>query len=292
MVSNINEAISIVQGNYIAHINSDDIWELSKLEKQIDYINSNKEYGAVFSYSSTIDKDNKIIKKDIFFNKTKEKERLALLRDFFFGGNNLCFTTALIKKEVFVKIGLYNSSYLVLLDFDMWVRVCIGGYQIGIIEENLNNFRVADNLSSIHKEVEKMEMSLLIENYKYLSSNDIKKVFPELKNNKNPIDENLLAKFVIDKYLYLANKVAFTNKEKKEFKGIKLIKNSFLQVYILQLLKKENDFKFLKEKFNINYKDYTQIMSDEIVDIKLSNKKRDRKYFIIALLLIIIASLL
>ena len=54
----INKAISeIASGNYIAIHHSDDVWEIDKLQKQIDFLDNNPEYGAVFTWAQIIDEN-------------------------------------------------------------------------------------------------------------------------------------------------------------------------------------------------------------------------------------------
>ena len=49
-VFGVNKAIlEIATGEYIAIHHSDDVWDLSKLEKQLDFLEVNQNIGAVFS---------------------------------------------------------------------------------------------------------------------------------------------------------------------------------------------------------------------------------------------------
>ena len=45
----------LAQGEYIAIHHSDDVWELSKLQKQVDFLEANLDIGAVFSNAQAID---------------------------------------------------------------------------------------------------------------------------------------------------------------------------------------------------------------------------------------------
>lgn len=61
MVLNINEAIGLSEGEYIAHINSDDYWEENKLAKQLAFLEQNPEYGAVFTGVTIVNEENQAI---------------------------------------------------------------------------------------------------------------------------------------------------------------------------------------------------------------------------------------
>ena len=57
----MNKLISLASGEYIAVLNSDDYWELDKLEKQYDFMEKNKEYAACFTWVQYINKKGKKI---------------------------------------------------------------------------------------------------------------------------------------------------------------------------------------------------------------------------------------
>ena len=51
----LNQGLKYASGEYIARIDSDDIWEKDKLEKQITYMNEHQEVAACFTKISLID---------------------------------------------------------------------------------------------------------------------------------------------------------------------------------------------------------------------------------------------
>ena len=52
-----NEALHRAKGEYIAHIDSDDIWAEDKIEKQIKFLEENPQYGACFTHATLIDEN-------------------------------------------------------------------------------------------------------------------------------------------------------------------------------------------------------------------------------------------
>jgi len=51
----MNNCIQQAKGEYIAILNSDDLFSPDKLEKQVDFLDKNPEIGAVFGYAQIID---------------------------------------------------------------------------------------------------------------------------------------------------------------------------------------------------------------------------------------------
>ena len=141
----INNCIQKAAGEYIAVLNSDDIWEPTKLEKQVAYLDSHPEIGAVFSKVAFIDAASDLIGfEKLPHSRTFEKEnrsRYEWLKYFFFSGNCLCHPSILIRKKCHEYVGLYNKRMFNLHDLDMWVRLCFK-YEIHILDEKLVRFRI------------------------------------------------------------------------------------------------------------------------------------------------------
>ena len=67
-----------------------------------------------------------------------------MLRYFFFDGNPLPAPTAMIRREVFDKVGLFDPRLLQTQDFDLWVRVVLY-YEIHVIPEPLVAYRIRND---------------------------------------------------------------------------------------------------------------------------------------------------
>jgi glycosyltransferase involved in cell wall biosynthesis len=143
-----NKMIELASGEYIALLNSDDVWEPTKLEKQVQFLEDNKNYGAVFTQANIIKEDGDLLEDkshnygSIF--EQPNRTRFEWLNYFFNVGNALCHPSILVRREVYQAVGLYNPLMASLPDFDMWVRVCLK-YEIYVLPEKLVKFRILDN---------------------------------------------------------------------------------------------------------------------------------------------------
>ncbi len=143
----INNCINEAKGEYIAVINSDDAWFPNKLEKQVNFLDSHPDIGAVFSYAQIIDEDsNDLAENNHAYQKIfiqQNKNRFEWLKHLFWG-NCLCHPSILIRKVCYEITGLYDERYAQLPDWDFWIRLCMR-YDIHIITELLTKFRVHQN---------------------------------------------------------------------------------------------------------------------------------------------------
>lgn len=143
-----NRAIQLSTGRYVALLNSDDVWDLNKLQKQVLFLRENPKYDAVFSNAMFINEEKKELQKiDYFWADVFDKENRSSaewLRYFFFYSNCLCHPSILIKREIYERTTLYDPSLRQLPDFKMWVYL-LKFINIYIMPEKLVIFRVLAN---------------------------------------------------------------------------------------------------------------------------------------------------
>ena len=191
--SALNNSIINSKGKYIACLNSDDSWELNKLEKQVKFLDENPDIGAVFTNAKIIDENGKDFEnKNHFYYSIFDQENLnknEWLRYFFFQGNCLCHPSAMVRKNAHDKAGLYNENLANLYDFDLWIRICLN-YEIHVLHEKLTLFRLRDdeaNASTGNKPGRrirtKFEYKQVLDNYLKIEDTDfLLSIFPDARS--------------------------------------------------------------------------------------------------------------
>lgn len=185
----MNKAISeIARGQYIAIHHSDDVWEPTKLAKQVAFLDSHPDIGAVFTWVDVIGENGEPLSAGSHYyqtcfntaNRTRQKWLNAL-----FYGNTLCHPTVLIRRHCYEQCGPYRYGLTQLADHDMWIRLCLK-YEIHVLQEKLVRFRVRDNeanTSGIRRDTQLRsitEFYFLLQNYLKISSfEELVLVFPE-----------------------------------------------------------------------------------------------------------------
>ena len=145
----LNVGIAQAKGEYIAILNSDDLWHHEKLSKQLAIFESNPEIGAVFSNARFVDQrgtpiaDGDLGPRAQIFNQ-QNRSRHQWLRRLFLSGNCLCHPSLLIRKSVYDAVGLYDNRFRQLPDLDMWIRVC-KRHEIYVCGDQLVDFRLLDD---------------------------------------------------------------------------------------------------------------------------------------------------
>lgn len=144
-----NTGIKKSKGEYIAFLDADDLWESSKLKKQVDYLNKHPEVGLVYTWTSYIDEyDNPTgtviashVQGDVW-------ERLVITDGMISNGS-----VPMVRRCCLEKVGLFDSSLEFYEDRDMWIRIA-AQYSFGVVKEVLNFYRRHGN--NISKNREKM----------------------------------------------------------------------------------------------------------------------------------------
>ena len=121
-----NIGLAAVKGEYIARIDSDDIWEPDKLERQLRFMESREDCKICFTNVNIIDEfGNSLNEQESgFFDLMNKPEmtREENLRFFFEYGNYLAHPSVMIKTEFQREVGRYNLAYCQAQDFDYWIR--------------------------------------------------------------------------------------------------------------------------------------------------------------------------
>ncbi|MEO7016694.1 MAG: glycosyltransferase [Leifsonia sp.] len=147
--STLNFAIQQARSEFVAVINSDDAWELHKLQRQLDAFEAHPDIGAVFTSARFVGEDGELLAPeriphwhDIF--RQRNRSQAQWLRYFFESGNALCHPSVLIRRDFYMKHGLYDNRMRQLPDFDRWIAL-VKHWPIHVLgDEDLVRFRLLE----------------------------------------------------------------------------------------------------------------------------------------------------
>lgn len=114
-----NRGINEAMGDYIAFLDSDDMWMPTKLAEQVEFLDHNKGVALVFTDIKKM-KDNKIIKEaslgeEGVYNRNKFSELIE---------KSFIFTpTVAVRKNILIEIGLFNEKYRAGEDYELYLRI-------------------------------------------------------------------------------------------------------------------------------------------------------------------------
>lgn len=123
----VKTALQECKGEYIAFINSDDAWYPTKLEEQMQIMETHREYGACFTNVTLVDDEGRDITAQCpqmagvfstIFHTQKD-----YLKHFLLHGNTLCHPSSLIRRDIFERSGGLQILFSQVADLDLWVRI-------------------------------------------------------------------------------------------------------------------------------------------------------------------------
>ena len=125
-----NHGIQQSSNEWLCFLDSDDIWESNKLEKQIEFHQKNTH--ILFSHTDEL---------WLFNNKIIKQKKHQLKPSGFCFEQNIPNTligasTMMIHKKVLEDVGYFDEQLIACEDYDLWLRI-LAKYELGLIDEKL-----------------------------------------------------------------------------------------------------------------------------------------------------------
>jgi len=218
-----NLAIEKSKGDFIAFLDTDDMWKKNKLELQMPYF-KNPEVGLVFSNLWLIKENNK--KKKIYSKKKLPKGKIynELVNNY-----NVGILTTVLRKRFYDKVEKkFDNRYSIIGDFDLFLRlakIC----RFESVQQPLAYYRVHDqNYSTNFKEREIAETKIWLNENKFQLT---KAQFKKIEKN------NHYREFInIKLYGNYKDSISFLFNPKKKLFNLKNFAILFIPTIILKRL--------------------------------------------------------
>ncbi len=130
-----NTGIALAQGEYIAFLDADDLWEPTHLEKQVSYLDNNPKIGVVYTWTQLIDECDRPTGR-IFASHASGMIWQELLE------NDVISTgsSAMVRRNCLDTVGGFDTELAHAEDLELWLRIA-RQHQIGVIKEPLTMYR-------------------------------------------------------------------------------------------------------------------------------------------------------
>jgi len=141
-----NRGMAAATGEFIALLDSDDVWAADKLQKQVAFLEARPDYGMVLTDVGQMGADRKTY--DVLRRRRFIPEDGAVLRHIL-RQPALAPSSALFRRRVIDEVGMFDTSLPTAEDIDFHLRVALR-FPIGVIEEPLTCcMRGHDGLSAL-----------------------------------------------------------------------------------------------------------------------------------------------
>ena len=131
-----NTGIRESQGEYLAFLDADDLWESTKLAKQVRVLDSHPEVGLVYTWISYIDEKGKSTGRVV-----KPQSEGNIWQELTKGNLVECGSVAMVRRQCFEKCGVFDRNLGSFVeDWDMWLRIA-RTYPFKVIKEPLTYYR-------------------------------------------------------------------------------------------------------------------------------------------------------
>ena len=130
----LNRCLEKAKGIYIARMDADDVSKPTRLEKEIQFLQSNPEYSVVSSAITTLNanRNNHVGR---LINEPKPKD--------FIKGSPVAHAPCMMRRECIEAVGGYSESKdtLRVEDIDLWIRLLLIGCRFYVLKEPLYSIR-------------------------------------------------------------------------------------------------------------------------------------------------------
>jgi glycosyltransferase involved in cell wall biosynthesis len=153
-----NEALRMIQGDFVGFLDSDDLWAPDKLEKQLAILEANPHVDIVHGDESTMDVQGVVI------SRKNMKRYSGWITRYLLADNSVSITTALVRRRCFEEMGGFDTSVGVADDYELWLRFSAlyrYHYEPGIVA----SYRVMEDQISSDKRRRFAANDLIIKNF-------------------------------------------------------------------------------------------------------------------------------
>jgi len=134
LTKSLNKGLKMARGEYIARMDADDISMPERLEKEVDFLETHRDYAVVGTFVKILNEHSGVIR---LLDRPVE---YAQIREFFRRDNCIAHGSAMIRKNCILDVGFYDESMERSQDYDLWLRLS-EKYRLANIPEYLYIWR-------------------------------------------------------------------------------------------------------------------------------------------------------
>lgn len=135
LTKSLNRGLKVVQGEYLARMDSDDISTPDRFKLQTEYLDSHPDIAVVGGALQEFDNENECLNVR-HYPQTNED-----VIKYIYKASPLAHPTVMMRKSIFTNGLSYNEQFRTSQDIALWFDVLVSGYKIGNIDDVTIKFR-------------------------------------------------------------------------------------------------------------------------------------------------------
>jgi len=150
LIKTLNKGVTLCSGEYIARMDADDIALPRRIEKEVTFLEKNKDHDIVSTLFYAFPSENPG-KRSLHHNPIHHEE----LRAYMLFKSGICHPAVMIRKRIFTELGLkFEEEYLHVEDYALWSQA-IYKTKIANINDGLLLYRVhQQQISTMHEKLQ------------------------------------------------------------------------------------------------------------------------------------------
>ncbi len=132
LVYSLNKAIEAASTKYLVRMDTDDVAERDRLERQVEFMDNHPEYSVVGTRAYEISNGHNLG----ILGKSGEKTKRQIMR-----GDTMIHPSVIMRKDVILNVGGY-PNYKRAEDLGLWCELLLAGSRFYVMEDVLLKYRV------------------------------------------------------------------------------------------------------------------------------------------------------
>ncbi|HMS53849.1 MAG TPA: glycosyltransferase [Fimbriimonadaceae bacterium] len=138
----LNKGLRLASGEFVAILNDDDLWQPTKLERQVQLFDELPELGLVHTHGTFIDGEGRQVSGAPLGFEYPKTHTGDIALDLVFA-NRIIASSVLFNRELVERLGGFDDELFGSGDWNMWIRLALQAH-VGYVDEFLTKYRIHD----------------------------------------------------------------------------------------------------------------------------------------------------